>query len=423
MSFSSGMGIRVFCSLAVLVSTSALAQAPASKAVGTVKSIQGNSVAVTTDAGGEVHISIADSARIVRTTPGQTDLKSATPITASEIQVGDRILARGQAGENNALVASAVIVMKQGDIAERQQREREEWRHGVGGLVKSVDPASGTITVNKSLATQGKEIVVHVTPQTQLLRYPSNSINFDEAKPGTIDQIKPGDQLNARGTKSADGGEFTAQELISGSFRNVAGTVISADPASNTVTINDLATKKPMMVKIDAQSQMRKLPEFVAMMIAMRLKGGAAGAAMAGRAQASGMGQGGGEAAGRGNSGQSSGDGARSGWRANGAAGQGGAGQGGPGGSGGGGFRGTGGPPDFQQMLTRMPAVTLADLKKGDAVMMVATAENEPVAIKLLTGVEPILSAAPPGLNAAATVLSPWNLGQSAGGGEGAAGP
>src|SRR5215469_14535146 len=253
--------IRVFWSLAVWISTAALAQAPASKAVGTVKSISGNSVAVMTDGGGEVKITIADSARIVRTTPGQMDLKSATPIQVSDIQVGDRILARGQAGENNAVVASSLIVMKQSDVAERQQHEREEWRRGVGGTVKSVDAGAGTITVNKSLATQGKEIVVHVTAQTELLRYPANSINFDDAKPGTIDQVKPGDQLNARGAKSADGAEFTAQAVVSGTFQSVAGTVISTNPANNTVTITDLATKKPMAVKIDPQSQMRKLPD------------------------------------------------------------------------------------------------------------------------------------------------------------------
>jgi hypothetical protein len=245
-----------------------------------------------------------------------------------------------------------------------------------------------------------------------LLRYPANSINFEDAKPGTIDQIKPGDQLNARGTKSEDGTEFTAQAVVSGTFQNVAGTVISTDGANNTVTLNDLATKKPVVVKIGSESQMRKLPEFVAMMIAMRLKGGAAGAAMAARAQGGGAGQGGRPGA----SGANAGGGAGA-WRGNGGPGQGG------GGMGGGGFRGNGGPPDFQQMLNRLPPVTLADLKKGDAVMLVSTAGSEPVAIKLLTGVEPILSAAPAGMNAAATVLSPWNLGQAAGGGEGAAGP
>jgi hypothetical protein len=71
-------------------------------------------------------------------------------------------------------------------------------------------------------------------------------------------------------------------------------------------------------------------------------------------------------------------------------------------------------------MLSRMPAVSLSELNKGDAVMLVATegtAGSGPTAITLLAGVEPILTAAPPGMNAAATVLSPWNLGQGGGGG------
>jgi hypothetical protein len=71
-----------------------------------------------------------------------------------------------------------------------------------------------------------------------------------------------------------------------------------------------------------------------------------------------------------------------------------------------------GGAPDFQQMLNRMPAVTLADLHKGDAVMMVATegsASSPSTAITLLSGVEPILEAAP---NASqAMMLAPWSLG------------
>ena len=65
-----------------------------------------------------------------------------------------------------------------------------------------------------------------------------------------------------------------------------------------------------------------------------------------------------------------------------------------------------------------MPALTLAELQKGDAVMIVATqgsAAAPMVAITLLSGVEPILTAAPTG-NRAAMLLTPWNLG---GGGEG----
>jgi hypothetical protein len=71
-------------------------------------------------------------------------------------------------------------------------------------------------------------------------------------------------------------------------------------------------------------------------------------------------------------------------------------------------------------MLNRMPAISISDLNKGDAVMLVAaegTASSGPTAIKLISGVEPILSAAPGGAGAA-MILSPWNLsaGESSGG-------
>ena len=80
------------------------------------------------------------------------------------------------------------------------------------------------------------------------------------------------------------------------------------------------------------------------------------------------------------------------------------------------------GPPDLQQMLSRMPSTTLAEmnLRKGDAVIILATegtASSPQTAITLLSGVEPILQASP---GAQAMMLTPWNLGGGAPGGEGA---
>src|SRR5205814_10434711 len=169
--------------------------------------------------------------------PGQADLKAATPISAADVHVGDRVLARGQAGENGTLVASLVVVMAKSDIAQRQQQEREEWRKGVGGLVKSVDAGAGTVTLANSLLASGKPIIVHVAQTAQILRYAPDSVKFEDAKPGTLDQIKTGDQLRARGTKTADGTEFTAQAIVSGSFIEIAGTVISTDAANNSISV------------------------------------------------------------------------------------------------------------------------------------------------------------------------------------------
>lgn len=416
-SFYAGVTCAAVC---VLVATAA-AQAPATKVMGTVKSVSGNGVVVTLDSGSESIITFAANARIVRATPGQADLKSAPPIQVSDIQPGDRLVAKAQTGDGNALVATTAVVMSKTDITQKQQQERDQWRRGVGGIVKEVNIAAGTITIPNGLGATAKSMVIHVGPQTEIRRYSPDSVKFEDAKPSTLDQIKPGDQVRARGSKNEDGTEFTAQAIVSGSFREIAATVISTDAANNSVTMTDLATKKPVTVKIGPDSLLRKLPQMMAMGIAMRLKGismpGAAGAS-AQQGGASGAGNGGAPDS---RSGGSAGSGGQpGGWQHSAG------GQGGPTAGGFGGFRGAnGGPPDLQQMLARMPAMPLTDLSKGDAVILVATegsSGSEPTVITMLAGVEPILTAAPAGTNAAATVLSPWNLG-AGGGAEAAAGP
>jgi hypothetical protein len=408
----------------------AFAQTAGSRVVGTVKSISGSSVVVTLDNGSNSTVTFADSAHIFRAAPGQTDLKSALHIQVSDIQVGDRISAHVQAGDPNALLASSALVMSKGDIAQKQQHEREEWRKGVGGIVKAIDSSSGTITIPNSLAGAGKQIVIHTSPQTEIRRYSPDSVKFEDAKPSALDQIKVGDQVRARGTRNEDGAEFTAQAIVSGSFREMAATVISADAANNSVTVTDLATKKPITIKIGPDSLIRKLPQMMAMGIAMRLKGVTnPGGAPAGGGEPAANGASRGTGAGAENGTparwQGGGQGASQGWQSGGTRASG---PGGPGtaGVGSGGFRGGNGSPDLQQILARMPPMQLTELKKGDAVMLVATEGSSgsgPTAITLLAGVEPILTAAPPGMNAAATVLSPWNLGTGgAGGGDAAAG-
>ena len=72
-------------------------------------------------------------------------------------------------------------------------------------------------------------------------------------------------------------------------------------------------------------------------------------------------------------------------------------------------------------MLSRLPNSTLADLQKGDAVIIVSTEggdSNAVTAITLLAGVEAILTAAPS--KSASSLLSPWSLGAPGAEGEAA---
>jgi len=364
------------------------------KPVGTVKAISGNNVTLATDSGPQLEVAIQDSTRILRTLPGQKTLQGATQMQLQDLKVGDRmVVAHGTtAPDGKSMEAAVVYIMAAADVAARQEQEREDWnKRGTGGLVKAVDAASRAVTIAVSGVGGSKTILIHVSPVTIIRRYAPDSVKFDDAKPGTLEQIQTGDQLRARGTKTADGSELTADEIVSGKFRNVAGTVVTTDKAENSVTVMDLLTKSRVTLKIGGDSQLRNLPPTVAERIAMRLKAGAHG-----RANASSNGTPNG-----------SGQGENHGFRGD--------------ESGNGGIHRSGGPPDFQQILERMPAVTLADLQKGTVVMAVATegsATTAPTAITLLTGVEPILTASPDS-KGAAMILSPWNL---SGGGAEAAG-
>jgi Domain of unknown function (DUF5666) len=382
------------------------------KVVGTIKSLQTDSITVAAESAGEGDITakLTGSTKILRVPPGEKDLKNATALQPQDLQTGDRVLVRGQASTDggHTMTALAVIVMKQADVAAKQQHDRDDWqKRGVGGLVTNVDTATGAITISSSGIGANRSIAVHITKDTILRRYASGSVKFDDAKPAPVDRIKAGDQLRARGARNPDGSEVSAEEVVSGSFRNIAGTIKAIDPASNTMTVQDAISKSALVVKVSSDSQMKKLPPEMAQRIAMQLKrtagtnGDQPGANGQSMKDQSAKDQGGAPGAGKARTSKST-----ELQTARGPAG----GQGGN------------GPPDLQRMLSRLPNSTLADLQKGDAVMIVSTEGTDSgagavTAITLLAGVDAILTASPS--QSASTLLSPWSL--SASGAEGEA--
>ncbi|HUY94307.1 MAG TPA: hypothetical protein VMU71_03375 [Terracidiphilus sp.] len=367
--------------LATVFPAITLAQAP--RFIGSVTAISGNNLTVKTDAGEEKQVTVPDGAGIKKVEPGQK-LSDAAAIKLTDLAVGDRVLV--QLDPNASTPQAAMIVaMKKSAVAQKQEQEQQAWQRGVAGLVKSVDPASGTVVVTTGAGPMTKTITVNTSKSTVLLRYSAESVRFADAKPAPFDAIKPGDQFRAKGTKNADGSQMAADEAVSGTFRNVAGLITEVDPASSSITVKDLITKKPVTIHIAPDVQMRNLPERMAQMMAMVLKGNSAGGTFPARG-GNGGGPPGGSPAGGGQ---------------------------GRGQAGGAGRPGGGGPPDLQRMLSFAPAIKLGDLKKGDAVMLVATSGSSNVnAITLLAGVEPLLEAPQ-----AANLLSGWSMGGGGAGG------
>lgn len=356
-------------------------QPSAGRMVGSITAIDGKSITIKPDSGAPTTVSVSDGAKILRT-ESVKDLKQATPIQLTDLSVGDRVLMMVHpAADGSAPTATVVVAMKQADIAQQQKAEQADWQHrGVGGIVKSVDASAGTLTVTAG----SRMLTVHATPKTVVRRYSPGSVKFSDAKPSTLDQIQPGDQLQARGDRSADGSEVTADEIVTGSFRNIAGSVVSIDPSGNTVTVTDLATKKQVVIRITDDSQLHKLPPTMAQMLAARFKNASSGrpAGPSPATAPSGNGQ-----PGNAPGGERPGGGQRSG--------------------------------DLPQFLQRTPALQLSELHKGDAVMIVATqgAPGTETAVTLLAGVEAILTASP---SASQNMFSAsWNLGGGGGEAEG----
>jgi hypothetical protein len=361
-----------------------MAQAPAGqRSAGTVKSTNATGLTLTTAAGQDVVVTIPEAVKVLVVAPGSRDLKSATQGTVSDVAVGDKVLVVGDASESG-VTATRVILMKAGAIAATHEAQEEAWTKGGGGIVKSVDPATGTIVIASGLKT----VTVLVKPETVVRRYSGDSVRFADAKVSTIAEIAKGDQLRVRGTKSADGSEITADELVTGMFRNYSGLVSAVDATAGTVTLKDLTTKKTVTVAVGPNSDVRRIPAMMAERVAARMKGGAAGAHPG---QGGAGGQGGAEA-----------HAGPAGMPEDGAA------------------RERSAGSDLSQMLSRLPTETLAGLKVGDAVMIVATSPSSetatPMAVTLLTGVDAILSASPSGQT---MTLSPWSLGGGGEGGEG----
>ncbi|MGH9616002.1 MAG: DUF5666 domain-containing protein [Acidobacteriaceae bacterium] len=360
-------------------------QASATRLVGSIAAINGRSLTVKPDSGPPATVTVADTARILETTPGAKSIASATPIHFADLAVGDRVLALVHPATGGAApTATIVIAMKKSAIQKEHEEEEEDWqRRGIGGIVKSVDPAAGTVTI-AHLATT---VTIHTTPATVVRRYDPGSIQYATSKISSLAQIRPGDQLRAKGNRNAAGTEMQAEEIVAGSFRNIAGEVLSTDPAADTITVKDYATKKPLTIHVNAESQLHKLPPATAQAIAVRFKHGNGGE----------------------HGGYEHGERAEGGTHPAPSSGQGASPSAGTGHGGG----------NISQILQRTPVIQLSDLHHGDAVMIVAT-QGTPGSLTvctLLAGIRPILEASP---SAGQNLFSAsWNLNGQGGGGAG----
>ncbi|HEX6186196.1 MAG TPA: hypothetical protein VFZ44_20065 [Pyrinomonadaceae bacterium] len=334
---------------------------------------------VKTDAGSVVIVAVADNSRILRNPPGEQRVDKATPMTLAEMAAGDRVFARGTLSDDRKTVTGRILIVNtKADIEKKRETERAEWQaRGVVGTVSAVNAETKEITIQTRTPEGPKPVVIPAGGEAvKLRRYAPDSIKFADAKPSTFEEVKVGDQLRAKGEKSPDGARFTAEEVVTGSFRTTLGTVKAVDVAKNEITIEQASDKKPLVVVVRPDSVLKQVPAEMGMMMMGGGPGGPGGAPGGGQAPAAGGAQ------------RVVVQGPPPGGATPAAGGASAPGQGGPGGPG---RR----MMDPQQMLERLPAVTLAELKPGQMIVISSTVGADPTrvtAIQLVSNVEPLVA-------------------------------
>lgn len=330
----------------LLPAAAVLGEAPSDRRlVGTVTAVRAETgeVQFKPDNAGPLTVRVLPATLVERVAPLARDLKNAAPIGLPEIVVGDRVFVTldGDSGE-----PWRIVVMPASDIARRNQADQGDWAtRGVCGVVVSAN--GGQISVSRRSFTGNVQAVVSVTSATACRRYAPDSVKFADAAASRIEQIEPGDQVCARGEKSADGLKVAATEVVFGSFLTRAGTVTSVDASTREITISEMHTGKLLRVRVTADSQLKRMPSFPGG------PGGPPGAAPGGP---------GGPPPGAP-----------------------------PDGLGGPPPGAPPGPPDFAQILDHMPPVALETLKPGETVVVSSTKgakANELTAIVLLANAD-----------------------------------
>ena len=403
------MNMRIVTSGALLalftVLVPAFAQAPAPKyvsVIGTLEKIDSGAktLAIKTDKGDEATIKFDDRTQFLKLPAGEKDTKKATRAGAADVMAGDRVIARLRAEEDKVgLPAVFFYFTTNADLSELRNKTAEEWeKQSVSGTVKSVDAAAKHIVI---LARGGfgppRDVTLDATGTVEYLRFSLDTGKYEPSTAG-LTPIQTGDVVRVIGQKNADQTEIKLEGIESATLKSLPITVRSVDTAAGTIAATDLTTKKPITISVKADTQLKRLDDQTALLMARRLNPSFQNDT--GRGGRGGRGQGGNPAAGE-----------QPATGVTNFAGRG----GGPGGAGRGGRN-----ADPNKLLDQQPTIVLADLKVGEPVVVTGGPSSDMAkltAISVVAGVDPILRAAPD--RGADPLAGNWNFGELGGGGGG----
>ncbi len=380
----------------------ARAQAPAHPAasryvsvIGTIEKVDSAAKTFTlkTDKGDEPTLKFDEKTQFLNLPAGEKDTKKATRAASGDVSPGDRVIARMRAEDQTGLPAVFLYFEKKTDLAQRQKKTEEEWQtQSVYGTVKSVDAAakSAVIAVRGGFGPP-KDVTLDATGSVEYQRFSLDSGKYEPSSAG-LALVQAGDQVRLLGQKNADQTQIKLEAIQSGTFKSLPVTVKSVDSAAGTIVATDLTTRKPITINIKPDTQLKRLDDATALLMARRLNPTfQTDTGRGGRGGQGGQAPGGGGGAGAGFAGR--------------------------GGQGGGGRGGRNADPN--KLLDQQPTIELADLKAGEPVVVTGGASTDMAkltATSVVAGVDPILRAAPD--RGADPLAGNWNFGELGGGQE-----
>ena len=252
-------GFITALTLIFFVQAAILGQAPATKSVvGAVASFDKDTKAIEVkpDNAAPAVVKIQPNTVVQRIAPGQTNLANATPIAASEIAIGDRVLVTPA---SNGVDALRIVIIPAADLAKRDEADRQDWaKRGISGIVS----AKNGNQILLKLKTQRGDVqqTIRLSDQTKFRRYSPDSVKFADARPSKLDEVSIGDQIRARGEKSPDGLRVDAEEVVFGTFLTRAGSVVSVDGAAKEMIVKELGSGKSFGIRLTPDSSVKQMP-------------------------------------------------------------------------------------------------------------------------------------------------------------------
>jgi hypothetical protein len=331
------VGIAALVVLAASVAATPGAAPAADNVVGEITAVDAGARQLTlrSDAGNVVRVSVPEGATVLRVRPGAKDLEGALVVSLTDAAGGDRAMIRGRiAADPASFEARRVVLLSRTDLAQKHQAETDDWlRRGVRGIVSSVEAATGQITIRLGRAATAEPLVIATAAKPAAFRrYAPDSVRFADARPSSLAAVRPGDELRALGDRPAAGGPLEAEQVVFGTFRMVVGPIVSASAADNRLVVRDEETKQELTVATGPDARLRRLPAEMAARLSRRAQAPEAAPPEAAR------------------------------WR-----------------------------PNPEEMIDRLPAITIADLNAGDRVMISSTRGEDAArlnAIVLVSGLE-----------------------------------